>query len=204
MNLGVILDNQLTMDQAVSQVRKSCYFELRKIANLRPLISEDAAKKLVVSFVLSKLDYCNSLYASMTSGNLDKLQLVQNHAARVIKQLPKRQSISPVLKELHWLPVEFRIQFKSLVFVYQCLNDTSFPSYLKEMLIPYIPSRSLRSTNKSLVHKPIPKLKHYGERTFTFVGPNLWNSLPDDLKSVPSLQIFKSKLKTYLFRLAYD
>ena len=192
------------MDQAVSQVRKSCYFELRKIAHLRPLISEDAAKKLVVSFVLSKLDYCNSLYASMTSANLDRLQLVQNHAARVIKQLSKRQHISPVLKELHWLPVKFRIQFKSLVFVYQCLNDNYFPSYMKEMITTHMPPRSLRSANKSLLHKPIPKLKHYGERAFTFVGPNLWNSLPDDLKSAPSLQIFKSKLKTYLFRLAYD
>ena len=89
-NLGVILDEHFTMDQAVSQVRTSCYFEMRKIAHLRPLISEDSTKQLISSFVLSKLDYCNALYSSMTSGNMEKLQLVQNQAARLIKKLPKR------------------------------------------------------------------------------------------------------------------
>ena len=198
-NLGVILDEQFTMDQAVSQVRKSCYFEMRKIAHLRPLISEDSTKQLISSFVLSKLDYCNS----MRSGNMEKLQLVQNQAARLIKKLPKRHSISPVLKELHWLPVEFRLQYKSAILVYQCLNDTLYPAYMKEMLTQYIPSRSLRSSQKNQLIKPSPKLKHFGERAFTFVGPDLWNSLPEDVKSAPSLQTFKTKLKTYLFNAAY-
>ena len=203
-NLGVILDNHLTMDQAVSQVRKSCYFELRKIAHLRPLISEEATKQLVIAFVLSKFDYCNSLYSSMSSGNIYKLQLVQNHAARLIKQIPKREHISPVLKELHWLPVKFRIQYKLAILVYQSLYDPLYPSYMKDMLTPYIPSRSLRSSQMNQLRKPIPKLKHYGERAFTFVGPDLWNSLPEDLKSAQSLQIFKNKLKTYLFKMAYE
>ena len=199
-NLGVILDEHFTMDQAVSQVRTSCYFEMRKIAHLRPLISEDSTKQLISSFVLSKLDYCNS----MRSGNMEKLQLVQNQAARLIKKLPKRHSISPVLKELHWLPVEFRLQYKSAILVYQRLNDTLYPAYMKEMLTQYIPSRSLRSSQKNQLIKPSPKLKHFGERAFTFVGPDLWNSLPEDVKSAPSLQTFKTKLKTYLFNAAYS
>lgn len=140
----------------------------------------------------------------MSSGNIYKLQLVQNHAARLIKQIPKREHISPVLKELHWLPVKFRIQYKLAILVYQSLYDPLYPSYMKDMLTPYIPSRSLRSSQMNQLRKPIPKLKHYGERAFTFVGPDLWNSLPEDLKSAQSLQIFKNKLKTYLFKMAYE
>ena len=74
---------------------------------------------------------------------------------------------------------------------------------MKEMLTQYIPSRSLRSSQKNQLIKPSPKLKHFGERAFTFVGPDLSNSLPEDVKSAPSLQTFKTKLKTYLFNVAY-
>ena len=131
----------------------SCYFELRKIAHLRPLISEEATKQLVIAFVISKLDYCNSLFCSMTNGNIEKLQKIQNHAARLIKKVPKRQSITPVLKDLHWLPVKARFQYKTAIFVYQSLNDELYPSYMKEMLTPYVPSRPLRSSVKKSAAK---------------------------------------------------
>ena len=87
------------MDKAVSHIISSCYFELRKIAYLRPFLSEEATKTLVMSFVISKLDYCNSLYFGISEQKLDKLQRIQNHAARLVKKVPKRESVTPLLKE---------------------------------------------------------------------------------------------------------
>ena len=80
-NLGIVLDNNLSMCQAVSNVRKVCFFELRKISHIRSLIDEEAAIKLVLSFVMSRLDYCNSLLKGITKENLNKLKKVQNHGA---------------------------------------------------------------------------------------------------------------------------
>ena len=90
-NLGVFLENNLSMDCAVSHIRKCCYLELRKIAQLRSYINEDATVKLVLSFVISRLDYCNSLFYNMSDENIQKLQLIQNHAARLVKKPPKDQ-----------------------------------------------------------------------------------------------------------------
>ena len=104
-NQGVILNNTLSMDQVVSHTRKTFYLELRKIANIRPLSTEEAAKQLVIPFVISKLDYCNSLLFAITQENMSKLQMIQNHAARIVKRVPKRSSASALLKELHWLPI---------------------------------------------------------------------------------------------------
>ena len=96
-SLGFVIDSNLTMDSAVSNIRKCCYFEIRKIAQLRPYLTEQATKQLVISFVISRLDYCNSLFYNMTAENIQKLQLVQNHAARLIKRAPKRASATLLL-----------------------------------------------------------------------------------------------------------
>ncbi|GFR65339.1 reverse transcriptase-like protein [Elysia marginata] len=82
-NLGIYLDKNLSMDCAVSHIRRCCYLEIRKSAQLRPFINKDAAKQLVLSFVVSKLDYCNSLFYHMTNENIQKLQSIQNLAARL-------------------------------------------------------------------------------------------------------------------------
>ena len=198
-DLGVILDSTLSMEQAVSHVRQTCFLELRKIAYVRPFLSENATKTLVTALVTSKLDYCNSLYFSMTEDRFERLQKIQNYAARLIKQIPRRQHITPVLKDLHWLPVKARVEYKCAVFAYQCRNDDSFPSYIKDMISNYTPTRLLRSSTKQLLDEPTVQLRNYGERTFSFAGPDMWNSLPHKLKTAPSLECFKTLLKTHLF-----
>ena len=180
-NLGVYLEQTLTMDQAVSHVRKCCYLELRKIAHLRPYISQDATIKLVLSFVISRLDYCNSLFYNMTHENIQKLQLIQNHAARLVKKASKTSSASFLLKELHWLPVKVRITYKIAVLVYKILYDSSSPPYLNDLIKIYVPQRSLRSSKKNLLEKPPKHLKTYGERSFSYAAPDVWNQLPQDV-----------------------
>ena len=202
-NLGMFFENNLSMNCAVSHIRKCCYLELRKIAHLRSYINEDAAKTLVLSFVISRLDYCNSLFYNMTNENIHKLQLVQNHAARLVKRAPKRSSASSLLKELHWLPVKQRIIYKIAVLVYNCLYDDNSPLYLKELINIYIPQRTLRSSQKHLLVKPLTNLKTFGERSFAYAAPDVWNKLPDNVKSSETISIFKKRLKTHLFRLSF-
>lgn len=203
-NLGVFLDCTMSMDKAVSHVVSVCYLELRKIAYLRPFLSEEATKTLVISFVISRLDYCNSLFFGISEQKLDKLQKIQNHAARLVKRSSKKESVTPLLKELHWLPVRARIQYKIAVLTYQSIFDPSFPAYLKEFVKVYSPPRTLRSSSKILLNKPRVNLVNYGERAFDFAAADVWNSLPDELKQAESLAIFKNNLKTYLFNLHYN
>ena len=194
----------MSMDYAVSHIRKSCFIELRKISHLRPFINEKAATQLALSLIMSKLDYCNSLFYNISKENINKLQLVQNHAARLIKRVPKRTSAKSILKELHWLPIEQRIQYKIATIVYNCLYDDDYPLYLKELVNPYVPLRSLRSIDKNLLIKPKINLKTFGERSFVFAAPDVWNGLPEFIKSSKSLYIFKKSLKTHLFRCAFE
>ena len=109
---------------------------------------------------------------------------------------------SPLLIELHWLPVEQRINFKILLFTYKIANGLA-PMYLSQLLVPYVPRRDLRSADKLLFCQPSYSTKSYGSRAFSVSAPCLWNKLPMDIKCSPSIAIFKRKLKTHLFKLAY-
>ena len=133
------------MDHAVSHLRKSCYLELRKIANIRSCLSDAATLKVVLFIVIFKLDYCNSLFYNMSLENIHKLQLIQNHAARLVKKASERSSSKLLLKDLHWLPVKDCIINKIAVLVFNIISSS--PSYLREIIRVYTPQtqRSLRS-----------------------------------------------------------
>ena len=112
------------------------------------------------------------------------------------------RDIIPVLISLHWLPIEHRIHYKVILFVFRCLHGLA-PSYLSELLKLYAPEReNLRSSDKVFLYYSIPSTK-YGERAFSVSGSVLWNSLPDDIRLLDDIGSFKSKLKTWLFNDAY-
>ena len=111
--------------------------------------------------------------------------------------------LRPVLKELHWLPVEQRITFKVLLLTFKALNNLA-PPYLSQLIVPYNPTRNLRSASKHLLEVPNVRLKSYGDRAFSVAAPKHWNDIPLDIKLSGSVDVFKSRLKTYLFRLAFD
>ena len=110
----------------------------------------------------------------------------------------KRDHITPVLRELHWLPISKRIEFKILLVTYKCLNGLA-PSFLSDLLNPYQPKRNLRSTQHQLLHIPPTRLKTYGDRAFSVIGPTLWNKLPLKIRASPTAASFKKSLKTHLF-----
>ncbi|KAK6175986.1 hypothetical protein SNE40_014357 [Patella caerulea] len=201
-NLGVLLEPNLSMDNHIREICRKCYFQLRNISHIRHLISQEAAATLVCCLVFSRIDYCNSLLAETSCANIKKLQLVQNTAARIVTRATKYSHITPVLKSLHWLPINERIIFKVLSLTYQCVNGLA-PKYLSNLMQIHVPSRSLRSNRLQQLCCPRWKLKSFGYRSFSVNAPKLWNNLPEIIKSSPTVSCFKSRLKTYLFEKCY-
>ena len=132
-NLGFTLDCHLTMNAHVSNIARTCYFELRRLASIRRFLTSTATATLVSAFVLSRIDYCNSLLFGSTHDVTSHLQRIQNYAARVILRLPKSSSITIHLKSLNWLPVKVRSTYKIACLCYHCHSSTA-PSYVTDML----------------------------------------------------------------------
>ena len=145
-NLGVTLTETMNMNKHISNVCKSAYCELRRIAAIRHLLSIEATKTLICSLIFSTLDYCKSLLVNIPKHQVLKLQRVQNSAARLIFKLKKSEHITPFLKDLHWLPISARIKYKISTLCFKSIEDPNFPSYLANHLKPYVPPRILRSS----------------------------------------------------------
>ena len=202
-NLGFTLD--ITMNAHVSNIAQTCYFELRRIASVCGFLTSTATATPVSAFVLSRIDYCNSLLFGSTHGVTSHLQLRHNYAARVILRLPKSSSITIHLRSLHWLPVKVRSTCKIAYLCYHCHSSTA-PSYVTDMLhkMP-LHTRNTRSSSYTmpLLNRPAHSKATLGDRSFSFASSSVWNSIPNDVRCAPSLSSFKSHLKTYLFRSVY-
>jgi len=196
-NLGFILSN-MTVDAHISHICKSAYAALRQISSMRQYLTLQATKTLVCSLVLSRLDYANSLLSDCPKQAIDRLQKVQNNAARLTLKLKKTDHITPALKQLHWLPIEARIKYKVCLHCHNFFTESS-PAYISDILTVYTPSRSLRSSSdQHTLLTPRTRTKTFGDRAFSHAAPKHWNSLPYHirLKTTPA---FKHALKTHLF-----
>ena len=202
-NLGVLFDDTMSMRQQVNSIVRNCYAQIRSIGQIRKYLSFDAAQSLIHAFITSRIDNGNSLLARLPDTIIDKIQRVQNTSARILTRTPKFQHITPVLKELHWLPVKKRIEFKILLLTYKCLNNLA-PEYLTELIEIHQPTRTLRSSNSLNLVVPNTRLKTYGDRSFSKIAPVLWNPLPDHIKTSSSLKTFKSQLKGHIFKTCYS
>ena len=196
-NLGVSIDSKYTFKNHINSICKKSYYQLIKLNQIKSYVTPKVMESLVHSFISSNIDYCNSLFVHLPKKSIYKLQKIQNSAARLITGTYRYSHITPVLIQLHWLPVVQRIKFKILILVFKCLNNMA-PSYLSDRIVKYTPTRTLRSsTSLNLV---VPDIhNNFGKRSFYYAGPTYWNSLPHSIKSISSFTMFKNKLKTFLF-----
>jgi len=193
--LGVILDNRLSMTNQVDAVIKSCNYHIRALKVIRPTLTDAVANMIACSTILTRLDGCNSLLYGAPDGQLDRLQLIQNRTARIVCRKGGRCSAAPLLRSLHWLPIRSRINFKMAVITYNAVRSGQ-PGYLADLIKPLEQRRTLRSTGQDLLHVPPPALASSAP-SFSHAAPNVWNSLPLNVKSAENIITFRKRLKTH-------
>ena len=203
-NIGFFFDEAMTLQKHVSELCRSAWFQLRQIGKIRPYLDKTSTERLIHAFITSKLDVNNSLLYGIPDFLLQRLQRIQNSAARMLTKHPKQDHVSPILKQLHWLPVSQRIIFKVLTIVFKALHGLA-PPYIEELLHSKpVSERSMRSNNQGFLLVPKRRTVTYGDRNFRVFAPVLWNNLPSGLRLCEDLNDFKKQLKTHLFSLSYD
>ena len=185
-NLSLTLDCHLTMNAHASNIAQTCYFELRRLASIRIFLTSTTTATLVSAFVLSRIDYCNSLLFGSTHDVTSHLQRMQNYASRVILRLPKSSSITAHLRSLHWLPVKVRSTYKIACLCYRCHSSTA-PSYVTDML--HKKPSHIRNTRSSsytmpLLNRPAHSKATLGDRSFSFAS-SLSGTLFQMMSGVP-------------------
>ena len=193
----------MSFDKQVSVTCKACYFHIRALRHIRASLTTEASKIVATAIVGSRLDFCNSLLAGTSVSNLARLQRVQNTLARVVIQKPRFCHITPVLSDLHWLPVRHRISFKIATVTYRVLQFQQ-PSYLAFLIPKYAPARALRPSSSLSICVPQRKTTMAASKSFSSVASGIWNALPNHLSSVPTLPVFRRALKHHLILLAYS
>ena len=184
----------MSVDKQISSICQSAFYHLRNIAQISKHISFRHCETLIHAFVTSKIDHCNILLSGLKQDQVRKLQYVQNSAARLLTGSRKHERITPVLRDLHWLPFMSVFVLKFLLMTFKCLNQLA-PSYPSDLLIHYRPSRTLRSSDKELPIQRRCRLKTYGERAFSFIAPKLWNTLPLSIKRCKSAESLNPLLR---------
>ena len=149
---------------------------------------------------MSHLDYNNAVLIGLPQTSIKLLQRIQNIAAKLVLRYKRTDSATNALKELHWLPIILRIRFKIACLVHKCTFGVA-PNYLKDLLTPLKPNLRLRSGQYHGLKYVVPfvKKKTFADRSFSVMGPRVWNDLPDDLRLTNNYDNFKCKLKTLLF-----
>ena len=153
---------------------------------------------------MSKLDYVNAILVNLPSNYIHPMQRIQNQVAKLIMNKDRFDSPVSTMRQLHWLPISFRYKYKMLLLVYRCMKGQA-PGYLQQKLILRNPVwNTCSATESSLLHIPFNKRKTLADCGFSSAGPKLWNSLPHELQTTPTVSGFKKLLKTYLFKTCFN
>ena len=183
-NLGTWLDSNLNLQAHINKTCRAAFYHLNNIRRIRKYLTNESAQTLVHAFIIGRIDYCNSLLFGLPSCHLDKLQRLQNSAARLICDIPRYNHITPVLLSLHWLPVKFRINFKIAIITFKAIYGLA-PEYICKLItVRERSTYSLRSNIGILLQPPNTVTKKtLGDRAFSAAAPSLWNNLPCGLLS---------------------
>ena len=192
-DLGVIIDQKLSMIPHVNNICRLASLAIRNISRIRKYLDRNTTEKLVHAFVSSKLDTCNSVLHGIPDFQISKLQHIQNAAARLVTLSKRRDHITPILQDLHWLTVKKRITYKLIFLTFKALNGQA-PNYLRELICIKEPSRTLRSNAAITLKRKTVNTVSYGQRSFSYAAPELWNRLPTHIRNSNSLDHFMNSL----------
>ena len=181
------------MDLFVNNICRSASFALYRIGQIRKFLDKKCTEMLVHAFITCRLNQCNSLLYAFPESQIAKLQRIQNSAPRLVSLSRKYDHITPILHELHWLPVKYCIIYKILLLTYKCLHSMG-PIYLQELLKEYKPVGNLRSSAQLRLITSITSTQ-YGQRSFSAAASELWNDLPLHVKNFQTLAQFQVILK---------
>jgi hypothetical protein len=199
-SLGIVIDEKLSFDTHVDKLCQSAQYHIRALRHIRSSLTSEVAKSVACSIIGSRIDYCNSLLYGVSEKNINKIQMVQNTVARVITGHRKFDHITPVLKNLHWLPIKNRIKFKYCTIIFKTLLHNE-PIYLRNLISRRTVSR-LRSSDQCLLNTPYCGTV-LASRAFSVAAPTVWNEIPLEIRNCTSLKSFKLKLKTHFFNLSF-
>ena len=196
--LGIKLDNKLCMQSMVSECVQSCYFQLKNLQSIRRCLTTDEKITMVHTNILSRLDYGNVLLAASPKSLINRYQKVMNASVRFIYNLRNSQSVYMYQKQCHFLPAKYRVMYKSCLIIFKTLNNLA-PEYLNDMALLQTHTRgNLRSSSDyMLVTYPL------SNKCLQYHLAKNWNDLPYSLRCLPTIDAFKTSLKTHYFRLAF-
>ena len=192
-DLGVIVDSRLSFDEHVTEVVSKCIGSLCQINRVKYLFDRSAIITIVISLAFGKLFYCSSVWASTTKKNMARLQKVQNFAAGIVTGGRMYDHITPMLKELHWLPVAKQLEVRDTLMAFKCMKRLAPPSLCNKFTTrSQVHTRNTRNKDKF----NIPFFRSAtGRRSFSYRAAQLWNNLPENLTNIESFNVFKTAIK---------
>ena len=203
-NLGAQFDSIMSMSCQVSKTVQGVYFQIHRISKIRRHLDDVTCARVINALVTSRLDFQNSLLLGLPQCQVERLQKAQNAAARLLTRTKKRQHITPIPMDLHWLPVRARIDYKVMLLTHKVIHNQLSPGYLRELLCLRQPGRRLRSSNDPWL-LAIPRSKGvFGDRSLCVAAPGLWNSLPRWMRALSDTEAFRGQLKTLLFNTYFE
>ena len=202
-------DAEFSFSEHVKRNCKACFLQMCDLCRIRQYLTPEVAVLVANALVSSRLDYSNSVLRDLQCFNLHKLQSIQNTLVCIVTNHRMYVHVTPILKQLHWLPFKYRCMFKTATLVYKFLHSGS-PSYFQPFLSLSRCSYSTRCSHPDHQYLTVPpfrssvfkSVQHF-DHSFDFDAPKIWNELPHDVCTVASVVSFSQKLKTYLFTKAY-
>lgn len=209
-SLGVHFDEKLSFQRQVDETVKTCNYRLKNMIRIGSKLQPAIKQTIFQSYIMNKLDYCNSVYGGINQSLVNKLQAVQNAGARFVKGMFGRHwrqsgSMHDLLASLHYLPVKYRILFKICLLCFKCIHGMA-PKYLQELIAVSQPSARYclrRNCDRFLLVTPNKPRYQKMEGAFRHISPTTWNNLPYEIRSMTELSKFKAALKTHFYIKAF-
>ena len=196
------LDSNLSYNEHISNLTSSCVRKLCQINRVKNSFDSKTLQSVIEALVINKLTYGSTIWSNTSAKDINKLQLVQNFAVRIIKKVKKFDHITPSLKEFNWLPMEQLLLYRDSIMAYKCFNNLA-SSYLTNKFIKR--SDILYRSTRNCKNLDIPAFKtSSGQKTFWYRAVKIWSNLDNELKQITTVDEFKKKLNEHLLKQFYN